>query len=202
MQTVNGGGGFGTRPAAANIVVEMAKAAARCASISIWLGRAGPDGWALSAASWRAAALALRSGIDGDPDNELAARSNGVDVARIKLIVYVVTAAGTAMIGALVFLQKLRISPDIAFSVNDWTAFVIFITVNRRHRTPEGPTRHHHFLHSTPDAGRLWRDLICLMLGAVAILVMLKAPALCGRYPWPIAMWLAIVSAGAAAVCR
>ena len=35
----------------------------------------------------------------------------------------------TAMVGALIFLQKLRISPDAAFSVNDWTAFVIFIVV-------------------------------------------------------------------------
>src|SRR5690606_14693521 len=38
-------------------------------------------------------------------DNELAARSNGVDVGRIKLIVYMVTACGTAMIGALIFLR-------------------------------------------------------------------------------------------------
>src|SRR5262249_28258284 len=62
-------------------------------------------------------------------DNEEAARSNGVDVARVKLIVYLVTAFGTATVGALIFLQKLRVSPDTAFSVNDWTAFVIFITV-------------------------------------------------------------------------
>src|SRR5260370_35426231 len=62
-------------------------------------------------------------------DNEPAARSNGVDVIRTKLVVYAITALGTAMIGALSFLQKLRISPDTAFIVNDWTAFVVFITV-------------------------------------------------------------------------
>jgi len=62
-------------------------------------------------------------------DSELAAACSGVDVKRTKLIVYIVTAFATAMIGALIFLQKLRISPDAAFSVNDWTAFVIFITV-------------------------------------------------------------------------
>ena len=33
------------------------------------------------------------------------------------------------MVGAMIFQQKLRISPDTAFSINDWTAFVIFITV-------------------------------------------------------------------------
>ena len=62
-------------------------------------------------------------------DSELGARSNGIDVARIKYAVYVAVAFGTAMVGALIFLQKIRISPDTAFSVNDWTAFVIFITV-------------------------------------------------------------------------
>ena len=36
-------------------------------------------------------------------DNELAARSNGIDVTRIKFIVYVLTGFGTAIIGALIF---------------------------------------------------------------------------------------------------
>ena len=43
------------------------------------------------------------------------------------------------MVGALIFLQKLRISPDTAFSVNDWTAFVIFITVIGGIGRIEGP---------------------------------------------------------------
>ncbi|MGZ3290440.1 MAG: branched-chain amino acid ABC transporter permease, partial [Xanthobacteraceae bacterium] len=72
-------------------------------------------------------------------DNELAARSNGIDVTRTKLVVYILTAFGTAMVGALIFLQKLRISPDTAFSVNDWTAFVIFITVIGGIGRVEGP---------------------------------------------------------------
>ena len=43
------------------------------------------------------------------------------------------------MVGALIFLQKLRISPDDRFSVNDWTAFVIFITVIGGIGRIEGP---------------------------------------------------------------
>ena len=39
-------------------------------------------------------------------DNEIAAQSNGVDVWRIKLMVYCLCACGTAMLGALMFLQK------------------------------------------------------------------------------------------------
>jgi branched-chain amino acid transport system permease protein len=109
-------------------------------------------------------------------DNELAARSNGVDVTRTKLVVYVITALGTAMIGALIFLQKLRISPDTAFSVNDWTAFVIFITVIGGIGRVEGPiigTIVFFALRQTlADLGSLY----LLMLGAVAIAVMLLAP--------------------------
>jgi branched-chain amino acid transport system permease protein len=109
-------------------------------------------------------------------DNELAARSHGVDVTRTKLVVYVLTALGTAMIGALIFLQKLRISPDTAFSVNDWTAFVIFITVIGGIGRVEGPiigTIVFFLLRQTlADLGSLY----LLMLGAVAIAVMLFAP--------------------------
>jgi branched-chain amino acid transport system permease protein len=109
-------------------------------------------------------------------DNELAARSNGVDVARVKLVVYLITAFGTATIGALIFLQKLRVSPDTAFSVNDWTAFVIFITVIGGIGRLEGPligTIVFFALRQTlADLGSFY----LLMLGAVAIVVMLKAP--------------------------
>jgi branched-chain amino acid transport system permease protein len=122
-------------------------------------------------------------------DNELAARSNGVDVRRIKLAVYIATAFGTAMVGALIFLQKLRISPDTAFSVNDWTAFVIFITVIGGIGRIEGPiigTVVFFVLRRTfADLGSLY----LLMLGAVAIAVMLLAPKgiwgfLAGRFGW------------------
>jgi branched-chain amino acid transport system permease protein len=109
-------------------------------------------------------------------DNEMAALSSGVDVRRTKLIVYVITAGATAMIGALIFLQKLRISPDTAFSINDWTAFVIFITVIGGVGRLEGPiigTVIFFILRQTmSDLGTIY----LLMLGLVAIAIMLKAP--------------------------
>ncbi len=109
-------------------------------------------------------------------DSELGARSNGIDVARIKYAVYVAVAFGTAMVGALIFLQKIRISPDTAFSVNDWTAFVIFITVIGGIGRVEGPiigTVVFFLLRQTlADLGAIY----LLILGVVAIAVMLKAP--------------------------
>ena len=109
-------------------------------------------------------------------DNELAARSSGIDVGRTKLVVYVVTAFGTAMVGALIFLQRLRISPDAAFSVNDWTALVIFMVVIGGVGSFEGPiigTIIYFLLRETlANLGSTY----LMILGAVAILVMLKAP--------------------------
>jgi len=124
-------------------------------------------------------------------DNELGARSNGVDVARIKYAVYVAVAFGTAMVGALIFLQKIRISPDTAFSVNDWTAFVIFITVIGGIGRIEGPiigTVIFFLLRqSLADLGAIY----LLILGVVAIAVMLWAPkglwgVIADRFGWQV----------------
>ena len=124
-------------------------------------------------------------------DNELGARSNGIDVMLIKYAVYVAVAFGTAMVGALIFLQKIRISPDTAFSVNDWTAFVIFITVIGGIGRVEGPiigTVVFFLLRQTlADLGAIY----LLILGVVAIAVMLKAPKglwglIADRYGWQV----------------
>jgi branched-chain amino acid transport system permease protein len=109
-------------------------------------------------------------------DNELAARSNGVDVRRTKLVIYVITAGGTAMVGALIFLQKLRISPDTAFSVNDWTAFVIFITVIGGVGRIEGPLIGTVIFFILRQLLADYGTIYLLMLGVVAIAAMLRAP--------------------------
>lgn len=109
-------------------------------------------------------------------DNELASESLGINVWRTKFIVYVLTAGLTAILGALIFLQKLRISPDAAFSVNDWTAFVIFIVVIGGIGTLEGPiigTILYFLLRETmADLGTTY----LIVLGATAITIMLFAP--------------------------
>jgi branched-chain amino acid transport system permease protein len=70
-------------------------------------------------------------------DDEMAAESQGVDVGRTKLAVYLFAAGGAGLAGALYFLGNLRISPDAAFSVN-WTAFSIFIVLIGGAGTLEG----------------------------------------------------------------
>lgn len=71
-------------------------------------------------------------------DNEVAAKSQGIAVGRMKLAVYAVAAFGAGLAGALYFVGNLRISPDAAFSVN-WTAFAIFMVVIGGIGRIEGP---------------------------------------------------------------
>ncbi len=109
-------------------------------------------------------------------DSEIASASLGVRIGQVKFAVYVLVAAVTAMVGSLIFLQKLRISPDAAFSVNDWTAFVIFIVVIGGIGTIEGPivgTIVYFLLREfLADLGSIY----LMILGGVAIVIMLVAP--------------------------
>jgi len=184
LSALGGGSGISLP---AGIVVAMAPSRQLREFLIYWLALV------LVVAVLGAVVLLLRSrwglALTAIRDNELAARANGVDVRSTKLAVYVLTAFGTAMIGALIFLQKLRISPDTAFSVNDWTAFVIFITVIGGIGRIEGPivgTVVFFLLRQTlADLGSLY----LLMLGAVAIAIMLVAPKglwglLAERFGW------------------
>jgi len=62
-------------------------------------------------------------------DNPTAAGSLGVDIWWTRFWTYLGVAAATGAVGSVIFLQKLRISPDAGFSLNDWTAIVIFMVV-------------------------------------------------------------------------
>ena len=167
------GGGSGTS-LPTDIVRSMADGRSAREALSYWLAL----GAALIVVT--AVYLLLRSrkglALTAIRDNELASASLGIDIWRTKFFVYVVTSGLTAIVGALIFLQKLRISPDAAFSVNDWTAFVIFIVVIGGIGTIEGPiigTIVFFLLRETlADLGTIY----LMVLGLVAIVVMLKAP--------------------------
>lgn len=81
---------------------------------------------------WGLALTAIR-------DSEPAAESVGVNIYRTKFFIHFLTAGATGCAGALIVMQKLRISPDDAFSVNDWTAIVTFIVVIGGIGRMEGP---------------------------------------------------------------
>src|SRR6185312_9746389 len=117
-------------------------------------------------------------------DSEPASASLGVNTFRTKLIIYMVTAACTGLIGGLIFLQKLRLSPEAGFSINDWTVVVIFMVVIGGIGTIEGP-----FIGMLIYI--LLRELLAdygtyylILMGVLAIAIMLKAPY--GIWGWVI----------------
>jgi branched-chain amino acid transport system permease protein len=109
-------------------------------------------------------------------DSERAAESVGVDIFRTKLKVYIAAAAGTGLVGALIYLHKARISPDAAFSVADWTANVIFIVVIGGIGTIEGPVVGVLVFYLLQTNLAHWGTWYLILLGAFAIAVMLFAP--------------------------
>jgi branched-chain amino acid transport system permease protein len=115
-------------------------------------------------------------------DSEPASASLGVNTFRTKFIIYVATAACTGLIGALIFLQKLRISPEAGFSINDWTVVVIFMVVIGGIGTLEGPFIGMLVYIALREFLADYGTYYLILLGLLAIVIMLKAPM--GIWGW------------------
>ena len=109
-------------------------------------------------------------------DNDTAARSVGVDAARIKWLVFLSAATMTGLVGALIYMQTARISPDAAFSVTNWTAYVIFIAVIGGIGRLEGPILGILVFWGLQTAFANYGSWYLLALGLLAIATMLFAP--------------------------
>ena len=108
-------------------------------------------------------------------DSEPASASLGVRVARVKWLVYVLSAFGCGMAGALIFITKLRISPEAAFSM-DWTAVMFFVVIIGGIGTLEGPiigTLIYFALRESLSDFGTW---YLIVLGLIAVILMLKFP--------------------------
>lgn len=108
-------------------------------------------------------------------DSVRAAGSLGVSTGRIKWFVYLCCAVGCGMAGALIFITKLRISPDAAFSI-DWTVAMIFIVVIGGIGTIEGPligTLVYFVLREQLSGYGTW---YLIFVGALTAVVMLWSP--------------------------
>lgn len=122
--------------------------------------------WGLLRSKWGLALTAIR-------DSEAAAEAVGVSTRRVKFLIYLFTAFVTALTGAFIFLQKLRITPDAAFSVNEWTAFVIFIVVIGGLGSVEGPIVGVIVFFALREFASDWGTWYQMLMGAIAIAVML-----------------------------
>ena len=108
-------------------------------------------------------------------DDEMAAESQGVDVRRTKLFVYLFAAGGAGLAGALYFLGNLRISPDAAFSVN-WTAFSIFIVLIGGVGTLEGTLVGSALFYLLTRLFSDYGTWYLVGLGMLAVIVTIKLP--------------------------
>ena len=180
-----GGGSGSSLPI--QVMKEMADSKAMRESLIYW------SALALGAGSIAMVYLLLRSrvglALTAIRDSEVASASLGVGIYRTKLAVFMTVAAVTSMVGALVFLQKLRIAPNAAFSVVDWTALVIFMVVIGGIGTIEGPiigTILYFVLRQfLADLGSVY----LIILGVLAIVTMMVSPKgiwgfLASRYGW------------------
>ena len=86
--------------------------------------------------------IVLRSelglGLAAVRDNEKSAASSGVDVFRLKVITFMISAGVTGLAGAVYYLNAGYIEPSATFNVK-WTMSLLLATVIGGVRTEEGP---------------------------------------------------------------
>lgn len=126
-------------------------------------------------ASWAFLRSRLGLGLQAVRDNPVAARAVGIDPTRLKALVFLLSAFATGLCGGLLFIQTGRISPDAAFSLLDWTAFVIFIVVIGGIGTLPGPVIGVLVFYALERALADYGTLYLIALGLIGIAIMLFA---------------------------
>jgi len=120
-------------------------------------------------------------------DNDIAARSSGVNVFRAKMIVYVIAAFGGGVVGAIVAFQLLRIQPAAAFSVINWTAYPLVIVVIGGFGSIEGPIIGAVIYFAMLQTLSQYGSWYLLALGVLAVVMATKAPR--GIWGWVDKYW-------------
>lgn len=112
-------------------------------------------------------------------DSEIASLSQGIDVKRVKFRVYVLSAFGCGVVGALYYLNALRVAPNSAFDIG-WTAAVIFIVVIGGIGTIEGPIVGALIYFGLREGLSDYGSWYLIILGLVGVIIMVK---------WPKGIW-------------
>ncbi|MCR9110749.1 MAG: branched-chain amino acid ABC transporter permease [Rhodobacteraceae bacterium] len=119
MPMVNGGAGMSLRVMTQFSAHERAVAGSILAALLLLVTVGGS--YLLLRSRYGLALTAMR-------DNPVAARSQGVDVQRLRFLIFVAAAIGTGFAGAVYFMVQLRITPPSAFDMN-WANLAIFIVM-------------------------------------------------------------------------
>jgi branched-chain amino acid transport system permease protein len=108
-------------------------------------------------------------------DDEDAARSSGIDVARVKSLVFLVSGALTGLASGPYFVDVVIITPPSAFAIS-WASYIVFVVVSGGMGTVAGPVVGAviYILVDRVLAAAAGQGL--LVLGALSILLMLVLP--------------------------
>lgn len=124
--------------------------------------------WALMRSHFGLRLRALR-------DDEQAARAIGVKPLRIRLLVFVLSAAATGMAGATLFFSSLFISPLAAFDIN-WVVTIVFVTLIGGLGRLSGPFLGAAFYFALREGLADYGNWYLIALGAAAMAVMIFLP--------------------------
>lgn len=123
-------------------------------------------------------------------DSARAAGSLGVSVRKVQWFVYIVCAVCCGMAGALIFITKLRVTPDAAFSI-DWMVAMIFIVVIGGIGTIEGPLIGTLLYFVLREQLSEYGSIYLICVGALTVAVMLWSPkGLWGKLNERYGLWL------------
>ncbi len=117
----------------------------------------------------------LGTSLQAIRDDERAAESLGVPVARAKRIIFLLAAFGCGAAGAITMVNTLTVTPNSIFGVQ-WTAFMIFMVLLGGLGTFEGPILGALVLFGVQQEFSDQGSWYLVGLGAVAIVVTLVLP--------------------------
>ncbi|MCB1355396.1 MAG: branched-chain amino acid ABC transporter permease [Maritimibacter sp.] len=119
MPLVNGGAGMSLRVMTQFSADQRAVAASLLAALLLLVTMGGS--YLLLRSRYGIALTAMR-------DNPVAAQSQGVDVQRLRFLIFLAAAVGSGFAGSVYFMAQLRITPPSAFDMN-WANLAIFIVM-------------------------------------------------------------------------
>ena len=108
-------------------------------------------------------------------DNEVAARSVGIDVVRARRLIFVIAAAGCAAAGAVLTLSQTYVQPTNEFSLQ-WAAEMLFVSMIGGLGTIEGPILGCIIFFGLQQTLAQQGAWYLVILGSVAIIVALWQP--------------------------
>jgi branched-chain amino acid transport system permease protein len=115
-------------------------------------------------------------GLKGIRDNEDGAASVGVDLRTLRIGCFLFTAPFIGLTGALIALQKARISPDGSFSITDFTVYIIFIVIVGGIGSLEGPIIGTILFFVLRGVLSDFGTVYLIALGSISIVVILTEP--------------------------